>query len=184
MRSAKKAALVLVSFLSLACSMLEVGHVLRFGHLAPLGLHADVIVRKADYGIPGISKVYEPRVTNFGLAPETVMVCEVREDWDSMPYVSEIANSIEKWDPNSNKWENIFRDVDKSSSCPHATATRLWPLQSVSGGEVAVAGYDIFAIGDKARSAVFPGNRKAIATTPILIDEHPTVAGVPFRVRH
>jgi len=112
------------------------------------------------------------------------MVCEVREDWDSMSCVLEVANSIEKWDPNSKKWEDIFRDVDKSSRCPHATATRLWPLQSVSGGEVAVAGYDIFAISEKARFVVFPGNRKAIATTPILIDEHRTVAGVPFRVRH
>ena len=112
------------------------------------------------------------------------MVCEVREDWDSMSYVTEIANSIEKWDSNRMQWENIFGDRDKSSACLNPIAKRLWPLQSVSGGEAAVAGYDIFAIGDRARFVVFPGNRKPIPTTPFLIDEHPTEAGVNFRVRH
>src|ERR1700739_147859 len=139
MRLTKIAALVLVSFVVLACTMIEVGHVLRFGHFAPLGLHADVIVRKADYGIPGISKAYEPRLSNFGIAPETVMVCEVREDWDSMSYVTEVGNSIERWNPNSKKWEDIFKDIDKSSRCPHVSTKRLLPLQSISGGEVAVA---------------------------------------------
>ena len=46
-----------------------------------------------------------------------------------------------------------------------------------------MAGYYVFAIGDAARFVVFPGNRKAIPTTPVSIDEHPTVAGVNYRVR-
>lgn len=181
MRPAKKTAFVLVCCFVLASCVLELVHVFRFGHFAPLGLHTDVTVRKADYGIPGISKVYAPRLSNFGIAPKTVMVCRVKEDWDSSSYVTEVANSIEKWDPNSKQWENIFGDRDKSFGCPHPTAKRLWPLQSVSGGEVAVAGYDIFAIGDRARFVVFQG--KAIPTAPFLIDEHQTVSGVPFRVR-
>jgi hypothetical protein len=183
MRIAKIAALVLVSFVVLACSMIEVGHVLRFGHFAPLGLHADVIVRKVDYGIPGISKAYEPRLSNFGIAPETVTVCEVREDWDSASYVMEVNTSIERWDPNSMKWEDIFRDIDKSSWCPHVTTKRLLPLQGISGGEVTAATYDAFAIGDAARFVVFPGNRKPVPTTPVLIDEHSTAPGVSLRVR-
>lgn len=139
MRKTKKVAFVLISSLLLAFAMLEIMHVFRFGHFAPLSLHADVIVRKEDYGIPGISKVYEPRLSNFGLAPETVMVCKVREDWDSMSYVIEVGNSIEKWDSNRMQWEDVFRDRGKSSVCLNPTTKRLWPLQSVSGGEVAVA---------------------------------------------
>jgi hypothetical protein len=183
MRPIKKAALVLVCFLVLACCVLELMHAFRFGHFAPLGLHADVIVRKADYGIPGISKVYEPRLSNFGIAPKMVMVCRVKEDWDSASFVIEVGNSIEKWNPNSKQWENIFRGTDKSFGCPHPTAKRLWLLQSVSGGEVAAAGYDIFEIGSHARFVVFPGDQKAISTAPFLIDEHQTLEGVPFRVR-
>lgn len=183
MRTAKKTAFILVCFLVLACCAVELAHVFRFGHFAPLGLHADVTVRKADYGIPGISKVYEPRLSNFGVAAERVMVCRVKEDWDSPSYVTEVDNAIEKWDPKSNQWGNIFGDRDKSFGCPHPAAKRLWPLQSLSGGEVAVAGYDIFSIGDHARFVVFADNRKAIPTAPFSIDEHQTVEGVPFRVR-
>jgi hypothetical protein len=183
MRQAKKAAIFLVSFLALGCSTLEVGHVLRFGHFMPLGLHADVIVRKVDYGIPGISKAYESKLSNFGIAPETVMVCEVREDWDSPEYVQEVSNSIEKWNPKAKKWEDIFRDIDKFSRCLHVTRKRLWPLESISGREVAAGAYETFEIGDKARFVVFPGNREAIPTTPIVIDEHQTAPGVNFRVR-
>ena len=182
MRRIKKTALVLIGLVVLAYSTLEVGHLLRFGHLAPLGLHADVVTRKADYGIPGISKVYEPRLSNFGIAPKTVAVCKVLEDWDSFYYVTEISNSIEKWNPSSKTWESIFGDSTAPSGCNH-TATRLWPLQSVSGGEVAVAGYDVFAIGDQARFVLLPGNHKPIPAGPIVIDEHATVAGAPFRVR-
>lgn len=183
MRTAKKAAFILVCFLVLACCAFELVHVFRFGHFAPLGLHADVRVRKVDYGIPGISKVYEPSLSNFGIAPETVMVCRVKEDWDSALYVIEVGNAIEKWDPKSKQWGNIFGHRGESFGCPDPTAKRLWPLQSLSGGEVAAAGYDIFSIGDHARFVVFADNGKAIPTAPFLIDEHTTVAGVPFRVR-
>ena len=182
MRRIKKTALVLIGLVALAYSTLEVGHLLRFGHLTPLGLHADVVIRKADYGIPGITKVYEPRLSNFGIAPKTVTVCKVLEDWDSFYYVTEISNATEKWNPSSKRWESIFGDSTVPSGCNHMTK-RLWPLQSVSGGEVAVAGYDVFAIGDQARFVLFPGNRKPIPTGPIVIDEHASVSGVPFRVR-
>ena len=183
MRPLKKTAIALACCFVLAFCSLELVHVFRFGHFVPLGLHADIIIRKADYGIPGISKVYEPRLSNFGVVPKTVMVCRVQEDWDSWSYVTRVANSIEKWDPISKQWQNIFGEKDKSFGCPHPTAKRLWPLQSVSGGDVAVAGYDVFTIGDHARFVVFPGDRNAIPTISFLIDEHQTVTGVPFRVR-
>jgi hypothetical protein len=46
----------------------------RFGHFFPLDLHADAVVSKADYGIPGISRAYNAKVTNFGITPVKVKV--------------------------------------------------------------------------------------------------------------
>lgn len=111
------------------------------------------------------------------------MVCRVQEDWDSPSYVLQVGNAIEKWDPKSKQWEYIFGDRDKSFRCPDPTAKRLRPLQSLRGEEVAVAGYDIFAIGDHARFVLFADDRKGIPTAPFLIDQHTTAEGVPFRAR-
>jgi len=38
--------------------LVEMAHLVRFGHFFSFGLHADVLVRKADYGITGITKAY------------------------------------------------------------------------------------------------------------------------------
>jgi hypothetical protein len=35
----------------------EANHYRRYGHLAPLGLHADVVVRSGDIGVKGVSKL-------------------------------------------------------------------------------------------------------------------------------
>ena len=191
MHIAKIAALVLVSFVVLTCIMIEVGHVLRFRHFAPFGLHADVVVRKADYGIPGISKVYEAKLTNVSIIPVKITVCDFVDD--AMERGTTIRTSIERWDPITKKWQNIFKDLDESSWCQpyplgivEATVTtkKLLLLQSISGGEGAVAAYDIFAVGDRARFVVFPSNGLAISTAAISIDEHQTVPNVPYRVRH
>jgi hypothetical protein len=45
------------SALVLAVGLLEFGHLVRYGHFPPFGLHADVVVREADYGIDGVTKL-------------------------------------------------------------------------------------------------------------------------------
>jgi hypothetical protein len=107
MRPIKKAAFVLVCLLVLTCCVLELMHAFRLGHFAALGLHADVTVRKADYSIPGISKVYEPRLSNFEFTPKTVVVCRVQEDWDSASLILVKANvwpsgEMQDWKRRSN----------------------------------------------------------------------------------
>jgi hypothetical protein len=177
--------------LALTYCLHEAGHFFRFGHFFPLGLHADVVVSKADYGIPGISKVYEAKLTNFGITLVKVTVCDFIDD--AMMHGTEVGISIEKWSPLEKRWEDIFKDVGRSSWChpfplgiveAQVTTKKLWPFQSTSGGQGAIAGYDAFAIGDRARFVIFSGNRLAIPTAAFSIDEQRTVAGVPYRVRH
>src|SRR5580693_4632117 len=145
-----------VLLLGLTYCLLEGGHFFRFGHFFPFGLHADAIVRNADYGIPGISKVYEARLANFGITPVKVTVCDFIDD--AMTHGTEVDASIEKWSLPAKRWEDIFKDAGQSSWChpfplgiveAQVTTKKLWPLQSILGGEVAIAAYDVFAIGDR-----------------------------------
>lgn len=174
----------------LPVSLLELGHLVRFGHLPPLGLHADVLVRKADYGIDGITKAYEAKLTNYGITPTWITACDFIDD--AMSHGTIVSSTVEKWDPSARKWESIFKS-DNSAFChpyalgmieTHVMTKRLWPGQSISTGEEATAARDIFAIGDKARFVVFAVEGLTFSTAPFSIDEHPIMPDVPYRVRH
>lgn len=180
----------MVALLILVVSFLELGHLIRFGHFPPFGLHADVMVRKADYGIAGITKAYEAKLTNYGIMPARVEVCDFIDD--AMSHGTQVGYSIEKWDVSARKWESMI-ESDKSAFCrpyplgmieTHVIIKRLWPGQSISTGEEATAAREVFAIGDKARFVVFAGEESAFPTAVFSIDEHPTRPDVPYRVRH
>lgn len=120
-----------------------------------------MVVRKADYGIPGITKVYEARLTNYGILPRRITVCDFIDD--AMSHGTLVGSTIEKWDASGRRWESVFHS-DKSTFCQpyplgmietHIILKRLWPSQSISGGEEATAARDVFAIGDKARFILF-----------------------------
>jgi hypothetical protein len=169
------------SILVLAFSLLEVMHLARFGHFLPVGLHADALVRKADFGIPGISKVYRAKLTNFGIVPVKITVCDYIDD--AMRHRTEVGWGVERWDTVTQKWRNIFENGDNSAWCQpsplsivegHIVAKRLWLAQSVEGGAGAIAAYDDFAMGDHARFLVFQGNGRVFRTASFSIDEHQT----------
>jgi hypothetical protein len=67
--------------LILCVIQLQLQHFSRFRHFIPFGLHADVIVRNADLGIAGITKTYEAKLTNYGIFPASVTVCDFIESW-------------------------------------------------------------------------------------------------------
>ena len=182
MRLKGKLWILLVSILVLVFAIVEATHWVRFGHFAPLGLHADVLVRKADYGIPGISKVYEPRLTNFGVLPVRISVCDFVSDAFSS-HGTLVGSSAEKWDPIGKQWRSLFPVGDDSGCRPtplsmaeaHLASKELWPGQSVSGAEGAYAAFDRLAIGDKVRFVILPGNGRMIPTVAFPIDEHRSV---------
>jgi hypothetical protein len=182
--------LFIVTLLVLPIGLVQLGHLARFGHFFPFGLHADVVVRRADYGIDGITKVYEAKLTNYGIGSAWITACDFIDDASSRGTL--VGSQVEKWDPRTRKWEGIFK-VDKSAFCrpyplgmveTHVITKRLWPSQSISAGEEATAARNAFAIGDKARFLVFAGDNLSFPTAPFSIDEHPTTPDVPYRVRH
>jgi hypothetical protein len=173
-----KIAVFAASLLVLGATLLELVHLVHFGHFIPFGLHADVVIRKEDYGIPGITKVYEAKLTNFGFTPARITACEFISD--TLSLVTQVGYTVEKWDTSTSKWENIFKS-DELSTCPRVIAKRLWLGQSISGGEGAIAAKDVFAIGDRARFVVFAEKGVAFPTGSFSIDEHRIIPDVPIR---
>jgi hypothetical protein len=177
----KKAGMLVVSILVLVFCLLEVVHLTRFGHFLPIGPHADVLVTNADFGIPGISKVYRAKLTNFGIVPVKITVCDYIDD--GMRHRTQVGWAVEKWDTLTKRWRNVFENVDNLRWCQpsplsivdgHIVTKRLWLGQSVEGGEGAIAASDVFAIGDNARFVVFQGNGRFFRTASFSIDEHRT----------
>jgi hypothetical protein len=194
MRALLKSCALLIAISVCGVLLLELLHYQRYGHLAPLGLHADLIVEHADYGIEGITKVYGVKLTNYSFHPVTVRACGLVDD--TFQRGTGIAYAVQKWNAKSAKWESVVV-LDQSSFChpyplgiveAHLFSKRLWPGQSVSGGEEATAARDGFELGDSARFVAFAGAagnmQNAFPTVAFRIDEHRTVNGVPFRVKH
>lgn len=189
MARARKFTLLAAVLFTLVVSTPQLLHLLRFGHLCGFGLHADVVVRHADYGIDGITKVYEGKLTNYGIIPAKVTVCDFVDD--TMSHGSVIGYAVEKWDGSAARWESIVK-IDQSTFChpyplgmveTHIVVKRLWPGQTFSTGEEATAARDAFAVGDTARFVILAGQGLAFPTPAFSIDEH-SKSGVPYRVRH
>jgi hypothetical protein len=183
-------AVFMVCLTVVGISFLELSHLIRYGHFISFGMHADVLIRKADYGIPGITKVYEGELTNYGIAPVKVTACDFIDD--TLSHGTQVGCTIQKWDIPASRWINIFKNDDSAFCHPyplgmvetHIITKRLWFGQSISAGEEATAARDVFAIGDKARFVVFAGNGLAFPTAAFSIDEHHVGPDVPYSIRH
>ncbi|MBZ5644995.1 MAG: hypothetical protein LAO19_19720 [Acidobacteriia bacterium] len=162
-------AIFVVSLLVLGSSALELAHLVQFGHFISFGPHADLVIRKADFGIPGITKTYEAKLTNFGFTPARVSACEFISD--TLLPVTQAFYTTEKWDTSTSRWENILKS-DELPTCPHVIARRLWLGQSITSGEVAIAAKDAFGIGDKASFVIFAEKGLTFPTAAFSIDEH------------
>jgi hypothetical protein len=185
MRIFKRAAIALVTA---ACAWIlfhELIHLHRYGHLVPLGLHADVVVTTADdlLGVEGTAKIYHASFTNYGIRPTAVIVCDYL-NWASMR--STMVNYIvEKWDPQSRGWKFVSEwDSDGSRlfcrpafevTETHLVERRLWPGQTVSVGEGVPAQLGGFHVGDTGRFTIFlaadgDGNN-SISTAGFRVDQ-------------
>lgn len=175
---------------------LHVRHWLDYGHLAPLALHADVVVHNASIGIPGITKMYEARLTNLGIWPVSVERCSYLSDTGFAGTM--VAYNIDKWDAAARQWTRTVEFAKPEFCTPVPLGmgnTRwrhawLWPGQSLSTEEEATGAREPFKKGDTlrfvvvsdvtgkgARSHVFP-------TSPFRLDEERLDNETPFRVRH
>jgi hypothetical protein len=134
---------LLVAGVLVGCiAVAELRHRVMFGHFAPLTLHADVSVANADIGIPGITKLYEAHIVNFGIFPRRIERCEFVSD-ASAPGVS-VGFRVQQWDATSRRWRTIM-DAASGYCRPYPlgiikarlTSQLLWPGQSLSTGEEA-----------------------------------------------
>src|ERR1017187_6850715 len=68
-------------------------------------MRAEIIVRKADIGIPGITKTYEATLTNRGLLAARVTRCDFIDD--TMSPGTMVAYAIQRWNQGAAQWERV-----------------------------------------------------------------------------
>jgi hypothetical protein len=182
----KVALLLLVAAFVGVIGVVEFHHRLKFGHFVPLTLHADYSVAKADIGIPGISKLYDAHITNFGIFPRRIERCEFVTDAFA-PGVS-VGYRLQQWDVASRRWKTVL-DLASEYCRPYPlgiikarlTSKVLWPGQALSTGEEATGARDGLK-GQTIRFAVVANGRE-FPTASFVIDEQVQRPEVNYRVR-
>jgi hypothetical protein len=163
----------------------EFHHRLTFGHFVPLTLHADYSVAKVDIGIPGISKLYDAHITNFGILLRRIGRCEFVTD--AFASGVGIRYRLQRWEGASRRWDTV---LDAASEYCRAyplgpikaqlLSKLLWPGQSLSTGEEATGARDGFR-GQTIRFAVVANGRE-FPTASFVIDEQVQRPDVSYRV--
>jgi hypothetical protein len=163
LRRSNLVAISLVCTIGIAFAVHELKHLIRYGHLAPLALHADVLVSTESnlLTVRGVANVYEARVTNYSILPSTMTVCDYI-NWASA-HDTMVAYAVEKWDPQLNSWKVVPEWNRSRFFCrpafevveTHLIRRRLWPGQSVRVGWVMPAERGGFHQGDDGRFTVF-----------------------------
>jgi hypothetical protein len=184
----QKTGLLLLMCFATVVLLHELIHLDRYGHLVRFGLHADLVVSKGDIGLEGITKLYEARLTNYGLLPAKVTACDFTTY--ASAHGTKVAYTVEQWDSRQNKWMPVeYGEPPFCRRYPLGNISEarlfsalLWPGQSIATGKEATAARGGFQIGDHARFSVFTGKagdwRSAFPTPAFRIDELPTYAPI------
>jgi len=189
----QKTGVLLLMFFITVLLLHEVIHLDRYGHLVRFGLHADLVVSKGANGLEGITKLYEARLTNYGLLPAKVTACDFTTD--ASAHGTKVAYTVEQWDSRQNKWKPVVEFGDEPPFClryPGGNISEarlflalLWPGQSIATDKEATAARRGFQIGDHARFSVFTGKagdwRNAFPTPAFRIDEQELPMYAPIR---
>jgi len=166
MSRVQKAGLTLVALFSIGLFLHELRHFYRYGHLVPFGLHADVFITTSDtvLGVGGIAKIYDASLTNYGIFPNTIVVCDYRVAGAPDTAVNYV---VERWDRQSREWKLVpewdfygyrlfCRPVFETSE-EHLARRRLWPGRSIRVGGGVPAQMGGFHVGDDGRFTIFLG---------------------------
>lgn len=195
LRLARYLVFALVLIFSGTVAYFESRHWRDYGHLAPIGLHADIEVHSGAIGIPGITKTYEAILTNYGMLPASIEKCSYTSDVSGI--FTKVAYNIERWDAKQQVWiqaEN-FAKPGFCSPFPFSTANTRWghlwlrPGESLSTEEEATGARDSFKKGDRLRFVVVsevtnPDGGHSYPTAAFTLDEQMVYDGVPYRVKH
>ena len=184
MSRVQKAGLTLVALLFIGLFLHELRHFYRYGHFVPFGLHADVSITTSDdvLGVEGIAKIYDARLTNYSIVPNTIVVCDYRIAGAPATAVNYV---VERWDRQSREWRLVpewdfygyrlfCRPVFETSE-EHLARRRLWPGQSIRIGGGVPAQMGGFDVGDDGRFTTFldaDGNKSnSISTAIFRVDQ-------------
>jgi hypothetical protein len=194
-RICKIAAVALVLLIGLWIGYIHVRHRLAHGHFAPLAFHADILVHDASIGIPGITKMYEGALTNYGLLPALIETCRFMSDTADPGAMA--AYNIERWDASKHAWTGVMEFAKPGLCTPvlgmgstHWSRSWLWPGQSVSTQEEATGARHAFNKGDTLRFVIVSnvtGTGKGNAsypTPPFTLDEQKLDDSPAYRVSH
>jgi hypothetical protein len=180
----QKTGLTLVALSFFGLFVHELRHFCRYGHLVPLGLHADVSITTSNevLGVEGTAKIYRAKLTNYGVLPSTLVVCSERVA--GAPEIG-INYIVERWETLSGDWRGVpewdfdgyrlfCRPVFEVTE-EHRERRRLWPGQSVQVGEGIPAQLGGFHVGDDGRFTIFlnaDGDKaNAISTSIFRVDQ-------------
>ena len=179
-------------------AVLENTHHHQYGHYFGYGPHVDVVSEDSYIGIPGQTKLYSARLTNYRVWPLKLTCCDFISD--TLTPGTEYPYAVQRWDSKSESWLTIMEANEENFCHPyplgqaetHSNSKLLWP-----GGSVAVMGYeatgarDPFRKGDLARFVVFrrigehPDWTTAMPSLPFVIeDDVPRDDAGSFRVQH
>ncbi len=188
----QKVVVSLIAAASVSFMTLESIHFYRYGHFAPLGLHADVVVTTSNelLGVDGAGKIYEASLTNYGVFPTTIVVCDYLNNVSR--HGSMLNYIVESREPQSNRWRYVPEWDDYGSrlfcrpsfevTATHLVRRRLWPGQKIKVGGGVPAQLGGFRIGDDGRFTIFleaDGNGlKTLSTIAFCVDQELNKRGV------
>jgi hypothetical protein len=195
-RLLKPASIVVLVLLVGVAAAIEVVHRRDFGHFVPYGLHVDVVVYDANIGIPGQTKMYQVKLTNFTLLPVTLDSCSFLTD--TLNSGTDYPYCVQRWDTNQVAWQTVA-EPSREDFCANTLgrassnidSSTFWPGMSVDvmDGE-ATGARSTFSKGDSARFVVFRhiGERvdwgTAIASEPFQIQDQVIRDSENYRVAH
>jgi hypothetical protein len=165
----------------------ELIHLFRFGHFVPLGLHVEVVVTTSNdlLGVDGTGKIYNASLTNYGILPAAVTVCDYL-DWASRQQTM-VNYIVERRTPQIDSWQYV-REWDGYGSrlfCrpsfevteTHRVRRRLWLGQTYPLGEGVPAQWGGFHVGDEGRFTVFlnadDDKNRTISSAIFRVDQEP-----------
>lgn len=186
------AALILTGFVGV-----EVYHRLANGHFASVGLHVDVLWTDHWIGGPELSRMYWPVLTNFGVWPATLEVCNYLTDTSNPG--TDYAVGLQHWNAHQRRWD-LASDISLEELCGIAIPTSrgvgtletalLWPGFSVDAtGPEAIGARGDFEGGDLARFVIFrtadrsPDSGTAAVSDAFVVEGDP-LHGLDVRTKH
>ena len=175
-------AVAIIVTMCVSVSAFEWNHYRTYGHFVSYGLHVDPLNEDAYIGIPGQTKMYWARLSNYSVWPVTLPACDYVTDALSpgtgYPY------AVQRFDTSSNTWHTVT-DASGEWFCrpyplgrveTHLVSKTLAPGAAIDVMEGEATGArDPFRQGDMARFVVFTKLDKSG-------DWKTAVASVPFRI--